>query len=88
VGRNIEEASHGGTEIAQNITGVAQAAQSTVYGAAETRTASQELARMSAELQQIVSQFHYGMEQKSVSMSKVGKKVPVNFKSYATSRAL
>lgn len=87
VGRNIEEASHGGAEITQNITSVAQAAQSTVNGAMETRTASQELARMSAELQQIVSQFQYSGEQRSMPISKPGgRKASAHTKPYATAR--
>lgn len=59
MGRNVEEASKGGAEITQNITGVAQAAQSTASGATETQASAQELSRMAAELQQLVSQFQY-----------------------------
>ena len=57
--RNVEEASKGSSEIAQNITIVAQAAENTTSGAADTQTASGELARMAAELQSIVSGFQF-----------------------------
>lgn len=57
--RNVEEASKGSSEIAQNITIVAQAAEGTNSGAADTQSASGELARMAAELQSIVSGFQF-----------------------------
>jgi hypothetical protein len=55
----VVEASKGSNEIVQNITGVAQAAQSTASGATETQTAAQELARLASELQSAVNQFKY-----------------------------
>jgi methyl-accepting chemotaxis protein len=55
--RNIAEAAKGSNDIAQNITGVATAAKSTSQGAGDTSKAAQELARMSAELQTLVSRF-------------------------------
>jgi len=54
---NRREASKGSTEIVQNITGVAQAAQSTASGATQTQAAAQELARLASELQSEVGQF-------------------------------
>lgn len=57
--RNVEEASKGSNEIAQSILGVAQAAQGTASGAARTQTASQELARLAAELQELVRRFRF-----------------------------
>lgn len=60
ISRNVEDASHGSTEITQHIAGVAQGAQGTASEATETQAASQELARMAAKLQQLVSQFRYG----------------------------
>ena len=47
------------SEIAQNITGVAKAAQSTTEGASDTQRASAELSRMAAELQKLVGQFKF-----------------------------
>jgi hypothetical protein len=55
----VEEAAKGGAEIAQNIGGVAQAAQSTASGATETQASAQELARMAVELRHLVGQFKY-----------------------------
>ena len=46
-------------EIAQNVTGVAQAARGTTEGASDTKTSADELAKMAAELQQLVGQFKY-----------------------------
>ncbi|GII22955.1 methyl-accepting chemotaxis protein [Planosporangium mesophilum] len=57
IGRNVAEAASGSTDIAQNITGVAAAAQSTSTGVAEANRAAADLAQMSTELQQIVTQF-------------------------------
>ena len=55
----MQEAARGGSQVAENIIAVAQAAKSTTQGASDTQTASGELARMAAELQKIVSQFKY-----------------------------
>ncbi|EKD41988.1 MAG: hypothetical protein ACD_73C00406G0001, partial [uncultured bacterium] len=55
--RNIEEAAKGSSEIAQNITGVAQAAQSTNIGANETQGSAGELSQMSMELKTAIAQF-------------------------------
>ncbi len=68
ISRNVAEASKGTSEIAQNITSVAQAAKSTTEGATNSQCAAQELARMAAELQQIVSEFN--ASEKSSSRSK------------------
>ena len=57
ISRNIVEAARGSSEIAVNITGVAQAADSTSAGASNTQTASAGLAQLAAELQQLVSGF-------------------------------
>jgi methyl-accepting chemotaxis protein len=57
IGRNVAEAARGTGEIAQNITAVAQAAQGTTQGAGDARQASEQLARMAAELQQLVARF-------------------------------
>jgi methyl-accepting chemotaxis protein len=49
-------------EIAQNISGIMQAAQNTTSGASDTQNAAGELIRMAAELQKLVAQFRYGEE--------------------------
>ncbi len=55
--RNVAEAATGTTEIAANIAGVASSAQTTSRGVQESQTASGELARMSNEMQGLVSRF-------------------------------
>ena len=60
ISRNVAEASKGTSEIAQNITSVAQAAKSTTEGANNSQRATEELARMSVELQQLVNEFNVG----------------------------
>jgi len=57
--RNISDGARGSSEIAKNIMAVAQAAQSTSRGAHELKTATEDLARMSAELRELVGQFKY-----------------------------
>jgi methyl-accepting chemotaxis protein len=59
ISRNIANAARGSGEIAQNITGVAEAAQHTSSGATDTERAAAELSRMAAELQKLVTQFIY-----------------------------
>jgi methyl-accepting chemotaxis protein len=55
--RSVAEAAGGTGEIAQNITGVADAAQLTSQGVTETQQATTELARMSTQLSALVSSF-------------------------------
>jgi methyl-accepting chemotaxis protein len=57
IGRSVAEAAQGVGNIAKNIGGVAVAAKNTTQGANDTEKASQELSRMAADLQQIISQF-------------------------------
>jgi len=59
IARNVTEAAQGGRQVAENITSVATGAKNTLSGASDTQTASTELARMAAELQQLVGQFKY-----------------------------
>jgi methyl-accepting chemotaxis protein len=61
--RNVTEAAKGASEIAQNITAVAQAAQSTTEGAGNVQTASGELSRMAADLQELVGRFKFEQEE-------------------------
>ncbi|MET7419042.1 methyl-accepting chemotaxis protein [Dactylosporangium sp. NPDC005555] len=55
--RSVAEAATSANEIASTIGGVAQSSQVTTEGVAQTRTAADDLARMSVELQQIVARF-------------------------------
>ncbi|MFI5897532.1 methyl-accepting chemotaxis protein [Actinoplanes sp. NPDC051513] len=55
--RSVSEAAGGSGEIAQNITGVAEAARMTSQGVTETQQATAELARMSTELSGLVATF-------------------------------
>jgi methyl-accepting chemotaxis protein len=55
--RNVSEAAHGSGEITSNITGVAQAAESTSRGAGDTQKAAQQLVETSNELRRLVEQF-------------------------------
>ncbi len=57
MGRNIEEAATGSSDIAMNVSGVATAAQVTAEGVAEAQRTAEELEVMSRELQGIVGQF-------------------------------
>jgi methyl-accepting chemotaxis protein len=59
MGRNVSEASKGSNEISENITAVATAAQSTTEGANNTQQAAIEIARMAADLQQLVLEFKF-----------------------------
>ncbi|MCP5195765.1 MAG: cache domain-containing protein [Gammaproteobacteria bacterium] len=59
ISRSVADAARGSSDIAQNITNVAQAAQSTLNSANDVHTASDEMARMAAELQQFVDRFRY-----------------------------
>ncbi|WP_338025555.1 methyl-accepting chemotaxis protein [Actinoplanes awajinensis] len=55
--RSVSEAAGGAGEIAQNITGVAEAARMTSHGVNETQQATTELARMSTDLSALVATF-------------------------------
>jgi methyl-accepting chemotaxis protein len=55
--RSVAEAAGGSTEIATTITGVAQAAASTTSQVAASQQAAADLARMSAELTELVGRF-------------------------------
>ncbi len=57
--RSVNDASRGSTEITANMQAVANAADSTASGASDSQRAATELARMSADLQALVSQFTY-----------------------------
>jgi methyl-accepting chemotaxis protein len=55
--RSVTEAAKGSGEVARNIVGVAQAAQSTSSGASESNIAAQDLAKLSTQLRELVSRF-------------------------------
>ena len=57
--RSVTEAATGSGQIASNITGVATAAATTTEGVSQTRTAAEELARMSGDLQLLVQRFRF-----------------------------
>ncbi|GAA3185092.1 hypothetical protein GCM10010531_44140 [Blastococcus jejuensis] len=57
--RSVAEAAQGSGQIAENISGVSEAADSTNQALGQTRTAVDELSRMAAELRTAVSRFSY-----------------------------
>ena len=59
IARNVHEAAKGSSEIAENISHVAMAADNTSSGAKESKTATDELAKMSSTLRGIVAMFKY-----------------------------
>ena len=66
IGRSVGEAASGSDDIARNITGVAEAAQSTTQGAAETHRSAEELARLAGELLALVGKFQLiGLDESS-----------------------
>ncbi|HEX4001662.1 MAG TPA: methyl-accepting chemotaxis protein [Candidatus Acidoferrales bacterium] len=59
IARNISDGARGSSEIANNISGVALAAQSTSRGAQDVQKATEDLKQMSVRLQHLVGQFKY-----------------------------
>jgi len=57
--RSVQEAADGAGQIAENITGVSTAADSTTQALGQTRTAVDELSRMAADLRTSVGRFTY-----------------------------
>lgn len=57
IGRNVSQAAQGTSEIARNISGVATAARNTSAGAAEMQTSISVLAKVSAQLDELVAKF-------------------------------
>ena len=57
--RNVSQAAHGSSDIAANISGVAQAAQTTASGIEESRRSAAELAALSGQLRELVDRFRH-----------------------------
>ena len=57
--RNVSQAAGGSADIAENVTGVAQAARSTSDGAVNTKDSADQLARLAVDLRKLVSQFKF-----------------------------
>jgi methyl-accepting chemotaxis protein len=57
--RSVQEAAQGSGQIADNITGVSSAADSTTQALTQTRVAVDELSRMAADLRAGVARFTY-----------------------------
>jgi len=66
--QNVADAARASTDITHSVTGVADAARMTAAGVEETRSAASELAKMAAELEQIVGRFRYERPEDSVAM--------------------
>ena len=58
--RNVSEAARGASTISNNISGVAEAAQSTSTNVGEAQTATDHLARMANQLRDLVGRFKIG----------------------------
>ena len=57
IGRSVHEAATGSASIAENISGVAQAAGAVTSGATETKRTAADLSRMAGNLRQVVSAY-------------------------------
>lgn len=57
IGRSIQEAAQGSTDIVQRVLSVARAADGTMQGAGNTQQAADELSRMAVALQNLVGRF-------------------------------
>jgi hypothetical protein len=73
--RNLTEAAKGAGEVAQNIQGVAQAAQNTSHGASDSLKAAKQLAELSSKLRSQVDQFK--LEKREGGNSRRGYDRPV-----------
>lgn len=59
IGRSVNEAAKGSSEINQNILGVAQSAENTSAGVSQTQKAAEQLLAMANDLKRMVGQFKY-----------------------------
>ena len=87
IGRNVAEAAKGSSEIALNITAVAQAALGTTEGAGNARQAAADLARMASELQKLVSLFRYERPAKPIALNAPPPDRPLAVRDGSRSRA-
>lgn len=74
ISRSVAQAAQGSAEIARNITNVAEATQSTLSSANDVHNASSEMARMAAELQQLLDHFRYDASAPQVASRPAGKR--------------
>jgi methyl-accepting chemotaxis protein len=66
ISRNLAEAAKGTVEITQNVTGVAGAARTTTEGATQTEKAAQQLQKMAADLNAMISRFRLSSDGRAV----------------------
>jgi methyl-accepting chemotaxis protein len=76
--RSVADAAHGSGEITSNISGVAQAADSTSRGAGDTQKAVRELVGASKELRRLVSEFKVTANGAANGRSLAGRETPLN----------
>jgi methyl-accepting chemotaxis protein/putative methionine-R-sulfoxide reductase with GAF domain len=74
IASNVCEAAKASSEIARNITAVARAAMNTTEGIANTRSVAEDLARLAAELLNLVSLVKNEEERESDRQSEIGSK--------------
>jgi len=74
--RNVTEAAKGAGDIARNITTVSEVANSTSSGAGQTMNTATDLARMTAELKQMVARFSFEAESMSYGSSRSVVQMP------------
>jgi methyl-accepting chemotaxis protein len=74
ISRSVAQAAQGSAEIARNITNVAEATQSTLSSANDVHNASSEMARMAAELQQLLDHFRYDASAPQPASRPAGKR--------------
>jgi methyl-accepting chemotaxis protein len=71
ISRNLAEAAKGTVEITQNVTGVAGAARTTTEGAGQTEKAAQQLHKMAADLNTMISRFRLSSDAQAVGRANV-----------------
>ncbi len=74
ISRSVAQAAQGSAEIARNITNVAEATQNTLSSANDVHNASSEMARMAAELQQLLDHFRYDASAPQTGSRPAGKR--------------
>jgi methyl-accepting chemotaxis protein len=69
IAHSVGDAAAGSNEIARNVTGVADTAQTTTAGAADAHRSAEDLARLAAELLSLVQQFHLTTDEPAAPVS-------------------